>query len=294
MMGIINLLKPPGISSFDCVKRVRDGTGVKKVGHTGTLDPLACGVLPLCLGRATKLVPFFIGEDKVYRGEMTLGLETTTLDLEGAVTAQNDVQVKTEEILDVFSSFVGRQMQLPPLYSARSYQGKRYYQLVREGRSVERRPSEITVYYLKFLHRTARQVLFETKVSKGTYIRSLVDDIGHALGCGACLSFLLRTQVGSFSIETTSTLEEVDTALQENKRDSIILPPDAGLLDLPAVHMKGNQIKKVKNGVPLLSHDVVDWPHGETGELVRIYGGNRFFAIYRIEEKTLVARRVFL
>lgn len=294
MMGIINLLKPPGMSSFACVKQIREQSDIKKVGHTGTLDPLASGVLPLCLGRATKLVPFLIEKEKVYRGEMILGVETTTLDLEGEVVAYRDVHVTTEEIHQLFSSFLGPQMQLPPLYSARSTQGQRYYQLVREGKTIERTPTEIMVSDLRLLYRQDRRVLFETRVSKGTYIRSLVDDMGRSLGCGACLSFLLRTRAGPFSIETTCTLEEAERALNEKKWEEILLPPDTGFLDLPAATLKGKGQKKVKNGAPLLPVDVESWPPVDAKELVRIYGEGRFLALYQKEGKTLIAKRVFL
>lgn len=294
MMGIINLFKPPGMTSFDCVKEVRKITGVKKVGHTGTLDPLACGVLPICLGRATRIVPFILEREKVYRGELFLGLTTTTLDLEGEILSTSNREVKVDEILDVFSSFEGRQMQLPPLYSARRVGGRRYYQLVREGKEVNRKPTEVTVYELKYLVRNGPRVLFETRVSKGTYVRSLVRDIGERLGCGACLSLLIRSEAGPFTIERTKTLEEVEKAYRMNQEDKVLLPPGCGLKDLPAVHIREGALKKVKNGAPLGQGDILSYPKASPGALVQIYEKERFLAIYQCEESTLFAKRVFL
>ncbi len=281
-MGVINLFKEPGLSSFDSVRRIRRLFNTRKVGHAGTLDPLACGVLPLCLGRATRLAPFIQDSIKVYRGEMVLGVETETHDGEGSLVSFQQVEVGTEELKHLFASSRGRQEQLPPRHSARSQQGRRYYQLAREGREFERQKKEVEIYRLDLIHREENRVIFEVAVSRGTYIRSLVYDLGARLGCGAYLSFLLRKEVGPFKLASALSLPEIELRLEESDPESVLLPLDAGLVELPAVHITAWSARRVKNGVPFTGEEITsqegEW---ELEKPVRVYGPQQeFLALY--------------
>lgn len=207
MNGIINVNKPKGITSFDVVREIKKIAGTKKVGHTGTLDPLATGVLPVCIGKATKLVDFIMDNYKVYKATMKLGIVTDTLDTEGKELARFDVNVNDDEIKNAIMSFVGEIYQIPPMYSALKVNGKKLYELARQGIEIEREKRKINIYHINIINIEVPYVTFEVKCSKGTYIRSLCHDIGEKLGCGAIMSDLTRTANGSFTLENSATLE---------------------------------------------------------------------------------------
>ncbi len=252
--GTANIIKPPGISSFALIKHLRWMLDERKAGHTGTLDPAAAGVMGVCFGKATKTIPFLDDSIKTYICEMKLGMQTDTLDLEGEVLKEdlNWNKLKVEKIRDVLNNFVGRQNQIPPMYSAVHHQGKRLYKLARKGISVEREAREIDVYSLKIIKLELPIIRFKVKVSRGSYIRSLVRDIGQELGSAAVLTFLLRTQSGPFRIEDAVTVEDIE------KRGSKILLEAHQPLELPRYTLKNSSLFRAENGNYLLDKDFVE------------------------------------
>lgn len=266
--GIINLIKPPGMTSFDVVSFVRRVLRIKKAGHTGTLDPAAAGVLPVCLGRATKIIPYIPEEEKEYIGELTLGLVTDTLDAEGTILKKNDdwKGFSKEEIREAFSFFRGEIEQIPPMYSALHHKGKRLYELAREGKKVEREPRRVEIKEINILGIELPRIRFQVTCSRGTYIRSLVSDIGTRLGCGAHLSFLIRTGSGPFKIAEGVTLEEL-----KKEGEGVLLPLDYPL-DYPKLKVKDRAKKKALNGAYLNQNDLLPWPDSiSPGDRVLIY-----------------------
>lgn len=249
--GTANIIKPPGISSFALIKHLRWVLDERKAGHTGTLDPAAAGVLGVCFGKATKTIPFLDDSTKTYFCEMKLGMQTDTLDLEGEVLKE-DIRwnrLKKEEIKDIMKSFTGKHMQVPPMYSAVHYQGQRLYKLARKGINVDREAREIEVFNLEIIKINLPYIRFKVKVSRGSYIRSLVRDIGQKLGSAAVLSFLLRTKSGPFKIEDAVTVEEV-----EKKGDKILMEAHQPL-DLPRYTVKDSSLFRAEHGNYLLDKD---------------------------------------
>lgn len=222
MIGVINIYKPQGMTSNDVVMRVKRLVGKKeKIGHTGTLDPLAKGVLPICIGRATKLVDEIMNGDKVYKALLKLGVTTTTYDREGGILSQSPIQASTNEVMEVIEKFQGEIYQIPPMFSALKVNGQRLYNLAREGIEIEREPRKIFIHYIKVLSCEIPFVELEVRCSKGTYIRSLCYDIGEALGCGAAMWELERIKSGEFTLENSVALEELTTG---NVADYLISP----------------------------------------------------------------------
>lgn len=221
--GIINVYKEKGFTSHDVVAKLRGILKQKKIGHTGTLDPDAVGVLPVCLGKATRLCDMLTDETKTYVAGLLLGIETDTQDTSGTVLKEGDTSGFTEEqVRDAIASFVGEQMQIPPMYSALKVNGKKLYELAREGKEVERKARPVTFYAINILGMDLPHVKIEVTCSKGTYIRTLCHDIGQKLGCGGCMESLVRTKVGRFEISESLTLKEIeelrDKELHEKKR----------------------------------------------------------------------------
>jgi tRNA pseudouridine55 synthase len=229
--GLINVLKPPGMTSHDVVSFIRRTYHLKRVGHAGTLDPAASGVLPVALGSATRLLEYMTDTDKSYRVELTIGYETDTGDDTGTIlnNAVCVMPVKSE-IEKVLSSFIGTIEQIPPMYSAIKIQGKKLYELARAGITVERQPRIITIHNITLLHVDDTRILFDVTCSKGTYIRSLCSDIGQKINCPVVMSFLVRTRVGDFSLENSFTLQEI-----ENNSPIALLPLDYALGYMPKV-----------------------------------------------------------
>lgn len=211
MEGILVVNKPNGITSHDVVAKVRKKFKIKRVGHAGTLDPLATGVLIVLLGRSTKLFDQFVGFDKAYRATLILGQKTDTADTQGKVVAESSyAHVTKKQVEDVFKTFTGALEQLPPMYSAVKIKGKKLYELARQGIEVKREPRQVHVYRLELESMVGREVRFYLECSKGTYVRQLADDIGDVLGCGACISKIERTKVGSYSIDESVKIEELN------------------------------------------------------------------------------------
>ncbi|MCE5218811.1 tRNA pseudouridine(55) synthase TruB [bacterium] len=263
MNGLLNVLKPPGMTSHDVVYYVRhlvDG----KVGHTGTLDPLAAGVLIVTIGAATKLTDYFAGWDKAYRAELILGLETDTLDLEGTVLRRaEDVQLGREQVVRALESLTGILEMEPPMFSAVKHDGRRLYELAREGKQVERKLRTVTVTRFDLLEmwegepgssrseypeQGLPRVLCEVECSKGTYVRSLAQMLGERLGCGACLGFLLRTVQGPHRLQHSHTLEEVQALVRRGELAGALTPMTEALPHMPSVSVGASEVTKVQHG----------------------------------------------
>ncbi len=271
MEGLLLVDKPKGISSHDVVDKVRQVLKIKKVGHAGTLDPAATGLLLICVGRATKLTPFLQDLDKTYQGKMVFGLTTSSLDEEGEVVEEkNASSLSKEKVEELFSRFRGEIIQTPPMFSAVHYQGERLYELARRKQMVERSSRRVQIYELELLRFTLNshpQVEFKVRCSKGTYIRSLCADIGEAAGFGAYQASLRRTSIGPFDLKQAKKFEELDKGLGEENVYSL---KDA-LPYLPLVTVKAGAEKIVKWGGSLYLSHLDNLPPGlEKGERVRI------------------------
>ena len=254
MNGILLVDKPAGITSHDVVDRIRRAAGTRRVGHTGTLDPGATGLLVLCLGAATRLSEHLTGLDKVYEGAMRLGIVTDSYDMDGKVVAENPVPVLTAaDIQRACDRFAGEIMQVPPMVSAVKVGGERLYKRARQGEVVERAPRQVTVREFRVLSYEAPDAQIRVKCTRGTYVRSLCHDVGHALGCGAILASLRRTFVGQFSVEDALPVD------QFRDRDEVAsrLKPIETALTLPSVTVRSTSRGAVISGVALNPDDLV-------------------------------------
>lgn len=261
MDGVIVINKPKGKTSHDMVSFVRRITHIRRVGHTGTLDPMATGVLPICIGKATKAADMLTASDKRYTAQLKLGETTDTLDAEGTVLERSEVNVTREQIISAVKSFEGEIMQIPPMYSAIKKDGKKLYELARSGIEVEREARKITIYSIDILDIQTDTVTIDVKCSKGTYIRTLCDDIGKLLGCGAHMTSLVRTQSGMFTIENSYTADELENGISED----MLIATDALFSDLKRVTLNEFLTGKVKNGVPIRRTNLNE------GESYRVY-----------------------
>ncbi len=283
--GIIDLYKPSGITSHDAVFRVRRIFGIKRVGHAGTLDPMACGVLPVLLGSACAAQDIIMEHDKTYIAGIRFGIKTDTGDVTGNVIGTSDDIPDGETVKSVGESFVGKQMQVPPMYSAIKVGGKKLYELAREGKTAEVAPREITVYRARMLEKVSKtDYLFEFSVSKGTYIRTLAEDIGKKIGCGAALYFLERTVCGCYTKENAVTLEELAALSESGDEEALsklICPPETTFADFPAVKLNDFYAKLAKNGCEIyLARAHVPESTFENGNRCRLYDENgSFFAL---------------
>lgn len=248
MNGIINILKPPGMTSHDIINVLRKMLGIKKIGHGGTLDPMAAGVLPIFIAKGTKVAEYYQSDDKEYIAEMTLGIVTDTGDITGNIIENNSVNVKISQLQDVLEEFKGKIQQIPPMYSAIHYKGKKLYELARKGISVTREPRTVEIKSLKMLYFQENKVFLRVTCSKGTYIRTLCEDIGKKLKCGACLSCLVRTRSGMFYINNSYTLEEVEYILKNDDFEKILLPLDYGLTSLPKIDLCESDLRLFSKG----------------------------------------------
>ena len=249
--GILNIKKEAGFTSHDVVAKLRGIVHQKKIGHTGTLDPDATGVLPVCLGKATKLCDIIGDWDKTYEAVLLLGKETDTEDTSGQVLRERKVAVTEEEIRDIILSFQGSYDQIPPMYSAKKVNGKKLYELARQGIVIERKPCPVTLSSIIIKKIELPYVTFEVTCSKGTYIRSLCRDIGEKAGCGGCMAGLVRTRVSSFKIEDGLTLAEVEALRDANTLLEHIVPVDEVFLHLSAFLVKKEGERLLYNGNPM-------------------------------------------
>ena len=248
MDGIINIYKERGYTSHDVVARLRGILRTKKIGHTGTLDPMAEGVLPVCVGAATKLCELLSDHDKVYEAGMILGETYDTLDITGVIQEKREVMSTESDIREAVLSFVGGYDQTPPMYSAKKIGGKKLYDLARSGNTVARKPVFVNIYSIDVLSIDVPHVKLLVHCGKGTYIRSLIDDIGTRLGCGAAMESLKRTKVGDFPVEESYRLSEVESAMDTDKISSVIKPIETVFDDLESFHADDVLSKLVRNG----------------------------------------------
>lgn len=248
--GLLLVYKDVDMTSHDCVNIVRRALKTKKVGHTGTLDPMASGLLPICIGKATKTAELISMGDKEYIAEFTLGIQTDTLDITGEIIKNNIPEKDEEKIHKAVNSFKGEYMQLPPMYSAKKINGKKLYELAREGQVIERTPSLVNIKELKILNSDVESNRFRIRVlcSKGTYIRSLIDDIGEKLGCGACMTSLLRTGCAGFKLTDTRTVEIMKLKNGEYENVSLISLEEM-FSSYPAIQLNAEDETRYINGI---------------------------------------------
>lgn len=286
MDGILCMDKPAGFTSFDVVAKLRGITRVRRMGHSGTLDPMATGVLPVFLGRATRAIDLIPNHDKSYRAGFRLGETTDTLDSTGTVLSRQESRVSWEELEAALAGFRGEISQLPPMYSAVRVDGKRLYQLAREGKTVERTPRTVTIYRLELedFDPKAQEGILQVDCSKGTYIRSLCDDLGKVLGTGGVMTALIRTGAHGFSLDRCHTLEEVERLCQEGRLEEALLPVGELFSQLPAIPLSQEQARMFCNGVKLdLSR--IHWD-GAPGDHA-VYGpGQEFLGLAVPREET--------
>lgn len=291
--GVINIYKEAVYTSHDVVAKLRGILKQKKIGHTGTLDPQAQGVLPVCLGKGTKLCDLLADHDKEYEAVLRLGITTDTQDMEGNVLQESSVQVSEEEVRTCILSFQGEQMQVPPMYSALKVNGKKLYELAREGKVVERKARPVTFHKIEVLWMELPKVKIRVQCSKGTYIRTLCNDIGEKLGCGGCMEELLRTRVERFALEDAVKLDEVQKAMEEGTVDSLILPVDRIFDQYPTAKTTTQGDLLVHNGNRLFSELLQEEPEAESG-YVRVYDSeDTFIGLFAKKTDQLVPVKMF-
>lgn len=282
--GIINVYKEKGFTSHDVVAKLRGILKQKKIGHTGTLDPEAEGVLPVCLGKATKLCDLLTDKDKTYEACLRLGIQTDTQDMTGKVLKEAEVSVSEEKVKEAVLSFVGEYDQIPPMYSALKVNGKKLYEYAREGIEVEREPRRVTIYSIEIKRIELPRIWFCVACSKGTYIRTLCNDIGEKLGCFGCMETLVRTKASVFEMENSLKLSEIEQLRDENKIDTVLFPLDAMFETMSSATVKKEFYKLLYNGNPLSP----EFFEGECRKdtQIRVYDReNHFIGIYSLEER---------
>ncbi len=291
MHGLLLIDKPAGMTSHDVVARVRRLTHIRQIGHAGTLDPMATGLLVLCIGHAVRLSEYLLGKDKTYTGCIKLGERTTTDDAEGEVVERRDPQVTAQELARVTPAFIGEILQMPPQYSAIQVQGRRAYKLARRGEQVNLSPRRVTIHELTLTPvidplttPLIHQIEFQVTCSAGAYIRALARDIGEMLGCGAHLTALRRVRSGSFTLADALTLEQLEQAAQAGALAQRLLPTDRAVADMPRCDLDDDTARRLQmgqfvTGAPTLAHPI-DASYGARngpGIMCRVYDGRGQF-----------------
>ncbi|MBE5943882.1 MAG: tRNA pseudouridine(55) synthase TruB [Lachnospiraceae bacterium] len=305
--GIINVYKEQGYTSFDVVAKLRGILKQKKIGHTGTLDPMAEGVLMVCLGKATKLVDMITAKDKEYKAVLRLGITTDTEDISGKVLQEDGISpnITKDQIESVIMSFVGSYDQIPPMYSAIKKDGKKLYEYARQGIEVERTPRPVTIFSIDNINITLPTVSFDVHCSKGTYIRSLCRDIGERLGCGGTMEALVRSHVQSYDIDDSLKLSQIEELAASKDIEKYILPVDALLSQYKRYDILEKHSKYLLNGNKLYINQMN--VHKDTNtcfmeqslrdkELVRVYKNDEFLALYEYnkEQNLFAPYKMFL
>lgn len=282
--GVLNLNKPRGPTSHDVVNRVRALTGIRRVGHAGTLDPLATGVLVVCVGRATRVVEYLMAGRKVYDARVRLGVTTDTYDAEGQIVAEaKGISVSRDQVETALAQFRGTITQVPPMYSAIKHEGTPLYRLARQGVEMEQvlqsKARQVEIFRLALTAWEPPNCILEVACSPGTYVRSLAHDLGEALGCGAHLTGLTRLASGKFHLEETITLEELAQAAVEDRWPGLLLPIDAALSHFPALHLDTDAARRVCSGQAVEGHEPenVENAGDEVPRLARAYGPDGTF-----------------
>lgn len=304
--GVINIYKIKGFTSHDVVAKLRGMLRQKKIGHTGTLDPDATGVLPVCLGSATKLCDMLTDKEKEYIAKVQLGVTTDTQDMTGTILSENPVEVMEETVKEVLQSFIGNYNQIPPMYSALKVNGKKLYELAREGKEIERKARPVTIHYIEILDMQLPLLTIKVGCSKGTYIRTLCHDVGEKLGCGAAMAALERTKSGQFSLESAITLSELEEKLKaagENREevlDTLVIPVDQMFSDCPKLRLSPQWERLVQNGNSFeeknLRKDNWDEDRADKSQYRVYIGDDVFMGIYeyRKAEKRFCPVKMFI
>lgn len=284
LFGFLNIYKPKGLTSHDVVARLRKITKVRQIGHTGTLDPFATGVLPICIGKATRLIEY-LDDDKEYLATVQFGKNTATYDLEGEITATFDKKVTEEDVKNALKAFEGEISQIPPIYSAIKVNGKKLYDYARQGQDIEIKPRKVTIskIELKEFDKTSQSAKITVACSKGTYIRSIAYDLGAKLGCGGYLTALERTKAGKFQVNTTIKLEDLTEVSQIV--ENLINPLD--MLNIPIHNLSENERERVSHGMSICNSDFPD------SDIVILSYGGRIYAIGKVEQNKILVKKVF-
>ena len=284
LFGFLNIYKPKGLTSHDVVARLRKITKVRQIGHTGTLDPFATGVLPVCIGKATKLIEY-LDDDTEYLATVQFGKNTTTYDLEGEITATFDKKVTEEDVKNALKAFEGEISQIPPIYSAIKVNGKKLYDYARQGQDIEIKPRKVTIskIELKEFDKTSQSAKVTVACSKGTYIRSIAYDLGAKLGCGGYLTALERTKAGKFQVNSAIKLEDLTEVSQIV--ENLINPLD--MLNIPIHNLSENERERVSHGMSICNSDFPD------SDIVILSYGGRIYAIGKVEQNKILVKKVF-
>lgn len=284
LFGFLNIYKPKGLTSHDVVARLRKITKVRQIGHTGTLDPFATGVLPICIGKATRLIEY-LDDDKEYLATVQFGKNTATYDLEGEITATFDKKVTEEDVKNALKDFEGEISQIPPIYSAIKVNGKKLYDYARQGQDIEIKPRKVTIskIELKEFDKTSQSSKITVACSKGTYIRSIAYDLGAKLGCGGYLTALERTKAGKFQVNTAIKLEDLTEVSQIV--ENLINPLD--MLNIPIHNLSENERERVSHGMSICNSDFPD------SDIVILSYGGRIYAIGKVEQNKILVKKVF-
>ena len=284
LFGFLNIYKPKGLTSHDVVARLRKITKVRQIGHTGTLDPFATGVLPICIGKATRLIEY-LDDDKEYLATVQFGKTTATYDLEGEITATFDKKVTEEDVKNALKDFEGEISQIPPIYSAIKVNGKKLYDYARQGQDIEIKPRKVTIskIELKEFDKTSQSAKIIVACSKGTYIRSIAYDLGAKLGCGGYLTALERTKAGKFQVNTAIKLEDLTEVSQIV--ENLINPLD--MLSIPIHNLSENERERVSHGMSICNSDFPD------SDIVILSYGGRIYAIGKVEQNKILVKKVF-
>lgn len=296
MNGILNIYKEAGFTSHDVVAKLRGILKQKKIGHTGTLDPDAEGVLPVCVGNATKLCAVLTEKEKTYEAVLLLGQETDTQDLSGRVLRRAEVNVSEEEVQKAILSFQGSYDQIPPMYSALKVNGKKLYELAREGKEVERKARRVTIREISISRMELPEVSFRVTCGSGTYIRALCYDIGQRLGCGGCMKSLLRTQVDRFSMKDSLRLSQIEEKMAAGRISECLIPVDSMFETYPRIQMRETGDRLVYNGNPFDTGAASEAVESATeGTKIRVYDSKGIFVgIYQYDRKMFRPMKMFL
>ena len=284
--GILNVYKEAGFTSHDVVAKLRGICRQKKIGHTGTLDPEAVGVLPVCLGSGTKLCDMLTDKSKEYEAVLLLGQVTDTQDVTGTVLEEHEVTVDEEQAVEAIRSFVGAYEQIPPMYSALKVNGKRLYELARAGKEVERKGRPVEIHSIEILSVSLPEITFRVACSKGTYIRTLCHDIGQKLGCGGTMKSLKRTRVGIFTIDGALKLSQLEELAAQGRLEEKVIPVEAMFPELPALTVKDAFARLIENGNAFYPGQAEESVRTPDGGQVRVYDRKgRFYGIYAFSEE---------
>ncbi len=299
MNGIIIVNKEKGFTSHDVVAKLRGILRFKKIGHTGTLDPDATGVLPVCVGKATKVCDLLTDREKTYVAVVKLGVTTDTQDMSGTLQSEQEVTADEAQVRDAIMSFVGGYEQIPPMYSALKVNGKKLYELARQGKEIERQPRHVDIPNIKIIEIGIPCVRFVVECSKGTYIRALCADIGARLGCGAAMESLKRTRVGNFKIEDAVTLREVERLVETGDCEKYIITPDSIFMEYEGAVVKPEAEHALLNGNKLSSGHLDRERQADLhdGDFIRVYNGKREFKAVHVfvrDEDCFKPHKMFL